>query len=234
MAKRSKYFRQNWFIINRFKTVTFNPFCTDDKSKGSLLSFHCVKSVQIRSFFWLEYRKTRTRKNSVYTDFSRSVIFITADCDITRNSSETYKGKTELQEKWTQRKKKESWDQLSDCTHSFPCQFCHFFHRPLSSSSNVTYFLYAPKIYFIKTVVLSFVVKIFKKYPWRSSLFRGWEPATLLKRNTFVDTFQEFRSQNVFKTMPARIPFSDFFCKASSYLQIESLDDIWSDWLTWL
>ena len=106
MAKRSKYFRQNWFIINRFKTVTFNPFCTDDKSKGSLLSFHCVKSVQIRSFFWLEYRKTRTRKNSVYTDFSRSVIFITADCDITRNSSETYKGKTELQEKWTQRKKK--------------------------------------------------------------------------------------------------------------------------------
>ena len=115
-----------------------------------------------------------------------------------------------------------------------PMSILSLFSSTPSSSSNVTYFLNAPKIYFIKTVVLSFVVKIFKKYPWRSSLFRGWEPATLLKRNTFVDTFQEFRSQNVFKTMPARIPFSDFFCKASSYLQIERLDDIWSDWLTWL
>ena len=44
------------------------------------LNFHCVKSVQIRSFLWLvfsciqsEYRKVRTRKNSVFGHFSRSV-----------------------------------------------------------------------------------------------------------------------------------------------------------------
>ena len=38
---------------------------------------HCVKSVQIRSYFcisciWSEYRKIRTRKNSVFGHFSRS------------------------------------------------------------------------------------------------------------------------------------------------------------------
>ena len=40
---------------------------------------HCVKSVQIRRFFWSvfsciqpEYRKIRTRKNSVFGHFSRS------------------------------------------------------------------------------------------------------------------------------------------------------------------
>ena len=44
-------------------------------------SYHCVKSVQIRNFFWSafcfirthsEYRKIRTRKNSVFGFFSRS------------------------------------------------------------------------------------------------------------------------------------------------------------------
>ena len=33
---------------------------------------HCVKSVQIRSFFRFKYRKKRTRKNSVFGHFSRS------------------------------------------------------------------------------------------------------------------------------------------------------------------
>ena len=40
---------------------------------------HCVKSVQIRSYFWsvfscirIEYRKVRTRNNSVFGQFSRS------------------------------------------------------------------------------------------------------------------------------------------------------------------
>ena len=40
---------------------------------------HCVKSVQIQSYFWSvfsciqsEYRKTRTRNNSVFGHFSRS------------------------------------------------------------------------------------------------------------------------------------------------------------------
>ena len=37
------------------------------------ISLHCVKSVQIRSFSWSEYRKIRTRKNSVFGHFLRSV-----------------------------------------------------------------------------------------------------------------------------------------------------------------
>ena len=43
--------------------------------------FHCVKSVQIRSFFWsvfsrirTDYGEIRTRKNSVFGHFSRSVL----------------------------------------------------------------------------------------------------------------------------------------------------------------
>ena len=37
---------------------------------------HCVKSVQIRSFFWSYKRKIRNRRNSVFGHFSRSVIYI--------------------------------------------------------------------------------------------------------------------------------------------------------------
>ena len=44
--------------------------------------FHCVKSVQIRSFFWsvfsrirTEYGEIQTRKNSVFGHFLRSVFF---------------------------------------------------------------------------------------------------------------------------------------------------------------
>ena len=32
-----------------------------------------MESAQIRSYFWSEYRKTRTRNNSVFGHFSRSV-----------------------------------------------------------------------------------------------------------------------------------------------------------------
>ena len=39
------------------------------------ISWHCSKSVQIRSFFWSEYRKIRSRKNSVFGHLSRSVIY---------------------------------------------------------------------------------------------------------------------------------------------------------------
>ena len=45
-------------------------------------SLHCVKSVQIRSYFWSvfsciqsKYRKIRTRNNSIFGHFSRSVMF---------------------------------------------------------------------------------------------------------------------------------------------------------------
>ena len=51
----------------------------DNESKDSqeLLGaniHHCVKSVQIRSFFWSEYRKTRTRKYSVFGHSLRSAL----------------------------------------------------------------------------------------------------------------------------------------------------------------
>ena len=45
--------------------------------------YHCVKSAQIRSYFWSvfssiqsEYRKLRTRNNSVFGHFSRSVYIL--------------------------------------------------------------------------------------------------------------------------------------------------------------
>ena len=44
------------------------------------MDYHCVKSFQIRSYFWsvffciwTEYTKIRTRNNSVFGHFSRSV-----------------------------------------------------------------------------------------------------------------------------------------------------------------
>ena len=52
----------------------------EGNKKYNMGTFHCVKSVQIRSFFWsvfscirTEYRKIRTRKNSVLGHFSRSI-----------------------------------------------------------------------------------------------------------------------------------------------------------------
>ena len=52
----------------------------EGNKKYNMGTFHCVKSVQIRSFFWsvfscirTEYRKIRTRNNSVFRHFSRSV-----------------------------------------------------------------------------------------------------------------------------------------------------------------
>ena len=55
-------------------------YMTFDKRKIYLKAFitsplRCVKSVQIRSYFWSEYRKIRTRNNSVFGHFSRSVQF---------------------------------------------------------------------------------------------------------------------------------------------------------------
>ena len=40
-----------------------------------MLLDHCVKSVQIRSFFWSKYGKIRTRRNSVVGYFSCSGLF---------------------------------------------------------------------------------------------------------------------------------------------------------------
>ena len=52
-----------------FDLITF----TEEIPNGKLhFCAHCVKSVQIRSFFWSECRKIQTRKNSVFGHFLRS------------------------------------------------------------------------------------------------------------------------------------------------------------------
>ena len=73
--------------------IWFGPFSQHPSPSYHLKDTHCVKNVQIWSFFWSlfscictesedlgvnlrihsEYRKTRTRKNSVFGHFSRSV-----------------------------------------------------------------------------------------------------------------------------------------------------------------
>ena len=40
--------------------------------KLNMRNSHCVKSVQIRSFFWSEYRKIRIRKNFIFGHFLRN------------------------------------------------------------------------------------------------------------------------------------------------------------------
>ena len=42
---------------------------------------HCVKSIQIRSYFWSEYRKIRTTNNSIFGHFSRSDSFLEQSVD---------------------------------------------------------------------------------------------------------------------------------------------------------
>ena len=37
---------------------------------------HCVKSIQIRSFFWSIFSCIRTRKNSVFAHFSGSGMYV--------------------------------------------------------------------------------------------------------------------------------------------------------------
>ena len=63
---------------SRNKSCTYEPFCRTVSFENPFY-LHCVKSVQIRSYFWsvfscirAKYRKKRTRNNSVYGHFSRS------------------------------------------------------------------------------------------------------------------------------------------------------------------
>ena len=64
---------------NDFKSAMITTDFSDPKTKNQ----HCMKIVQIRSFFWsvfsriwteysVQIRKIRTRKNSVFGHFSRS------------------------------------------------------------------------------------------------------------------------------------------------------------------
>ena len=47
------------------------------------LEMHCVKSVQIRSYFWSVFSCIRTRHNFVFGQFSRSVLKEIRDCNST-------------------------------------------------------------------------------------------------------------------------------------------------------
>ena len=66
------------FPVRQFEIDGFNtPFHTDRNHKGG--GIHCVKSVQMLSFFQsvfsciqFEYMKIRTRENSVFGHFPRS------------------------------------------------------------------------------------------------------------------------------------------------------------------
>ena len=62
-----------YIYIFRFVFV----FLPNAKCKMFSVDYHCVKSVQIRSYFWSiqEYSKIRTRNNSVFGHFSRSALF---------------------------------------------------------------------------------------------------------------------------------------------------------------
>ena len=49
--------------------------CCIEQLNVSWVRTHCFKSVQIRTFCWIEYRKMRSRNNSVFGHFLRSDIY---------------------------------------------------------------------------------------------------------------------------------------------------------------
>ena len=79
-----KFYKKYMFYKNSSSTVKVNSHWLKRKSKlCNIWLEHCVKSVQIRSFFWsvfscirIEYRKIRTRKYSVFGHFSPSGRFL--------------------------------------------------------------------------------------------------------------------------------------------------------------
>ena len=81
-------------IANQVLGIQHHPVYHNIDLHNLLNRYHCVKSVQIQSFFWSvfsciwweygdllqsEYRKIRTRKNSVFGHFPRSVCTIKRD-----------------------------------------------------------------------------------------------------------------------------------------------------------
>ena len=42
------------------------------KIKQTSCTIHCVKTAQIRSYFWFEYRKIETRNNYIFGQFLRN------------------------------------------------------------------------------------------------------------------------------------------------------------------
>ena len=61
-------------MVRNFNEETYSNIWWELNSTSFAIKTHCVKSVQIWSFFWSECVKIRTRKNSVFGQFSRSDI----------------------------------------------------------------------------------------------------------------------------------------------------------------
>ena len=83
--------------------ILINPLCL--RYHTTLAIFYCVKSVKIRSYFWsvfscirIEYKKIRTRNNSVFGHFSCSVYVYDLVITITNFWNKLWEKKTvELQ-----------------------------------------------------------------------------------------------------------------------------------------
>ena len=66
-------------LPNRFLEKQFGIiYCIFYRVNNCYLIQHCVKSVQIRSFFWSVFSCIRTRKNSIFGHFSRSAVYATS------------------------------------------------------------------------------------------------------------------------------------------------------------
>ena len=60
------------FFINILNSKNIAILSIHTMMNNEIYTMHCLKSVQIRTFFWSEYKKIRTRKNSVFGHVSRS------------------------------------------------------------------------------------------------------------------------------------------------------------------
>ena len=89
------------------------------ESKNLVQLLHYVKSVQMRSFFWSECEKIRTRKNSVFGQFSRSI----DKWDFWKIIQEK---KTNKKEYWVSLKRLMIVGQVETSTRS-----CQSFHRSI-------------------------------------------------------------------------------------------------------
>ena len=99
-------FLTGFFVISEQKISTLpltmlNTFFDHFRRLNfQVLKDHCVKNIQIRSFFWsafshirIEYRKIRTRKNSVFGLFSRSELNDNGDDKFRSSHPEVFLGK---------------------------------------------------------------------------------------------------------------------------------------------
>ena len=73
-SSASRYLLWNIFIISQSWDIELEADID--------LRQHCVKCVQMRSYFWAEYRKIRTRNNTVFGHCSRSAIILLLFSDL--------------------------------------------------------------------------------------------------------------------------------------------------------